>query len=86
MYYTYILKQKDKNHFYIGSTENLRKRIEEHDKGHTKSTGGRIWELHCYFAFRNEKNARNLERYLKTGSGRAFTKRHFKFQCDEALA
>jgi hypothetical protein len=35
------------------------------------------WKLECYFAFGCETLARDFEKYLKSGSGRAFAKRHF---------
>ena len=85
MFYTYILKQKDINHFYIGYTNNLKRRIEEHKSSETISTQGRLWNLYCYFVFPTKKLAEDFERYLKTGSGRAFSKRHFAFKIDEAL-
>jgi predicted GIY-YIG superfamily endonuclease len=86
MFYTYILKQDDADHFYVGFTSNLKHRVLEHAEGTTKSTSGRKWTLYCYFSFIDEKTARNFEVYLKTGSGRAFSKRRFGFKVDEALA
>ncbi len=84
MFYTYILKEKNKNHFYVGSTNNLKRRLEEHGIGINISTKNSCWQVYCYFAFLNEKVARKFEKYLKTGSGRAFSKRHFEFKVDEA--
>ncbi|MFA4873158.1 MAG: GIY-YIG nuclease family protein [Patescibacteria group bacterium] len=86
MFYTYILKEKQKHHFYVGSSNDLNERLQEHAQGLTRSTRGRVWNLYCYFAFPSETLARKFEQYLKTGSGRAFAKRHFEFQVDEALA
>ena len=84
MYYTYILKEINKNHFYIGSTKNLKRRFKEHYKNFNVSTRGRKWELYCYFAFKKEIICRNFEKYLKSGSGRSFSKKHFEFKIDEA--
>ncbi len=78
MFYTYILKEVDQNHFYVGSTNNLERRIEEHKQSKNRSTQGRNWELYCYFVFKKEYIARNFEIYLKSGSGRAFSKKHFQ--------
>jgi putative endonuclease len=36
------------------------------------------WELHVVIEFRDEPTAVRFERYLKSGSGRAFAKRHFE--------
>ena len=33
--------------------------------------------LYAYFAFRNKHIAYRFEKYLKSGSGRAFSKKHF---------
>lgn len=83
MFYTYILKQQGIEHFYVGSTHNLERRLQEHLAGLNISTRGRKWEIYCYFAFSNEVTCRNFEAYLKTGSGRAFAKKHFAFKIEE---
>jgi len=45
-YYTYILKSKIKDRYYIGSCSDLNKRIENHNLGHSRSTRGYIpWEI-----------------------------------------
>jgi predicted GIY-YIG superfamily endonuclease len=76
MYYVYILKCK--NGFYIGCTESLKERIERHKKGNVPATSSRLpLELEFYFAFKNKYKAFNFEKYLKSGSGRAFIKKHF---------
>ena len=77
MYFTYVLKEKNLNHYYVGSTKDLENRLSLHKLGKVKATKGRNWDLHYYFAFKNESICRNLEQYLKSGSGRAFCKRHF---------
>ncbi|MFC1721479.1 GIY-YIG nuclease family protein [Patescibacteria group bacterium] len=77
MYYVYILRMMDGKHFYVGSTNSLKKRLHEHFAGESISTRGRMWKLNCYFSFRKEVTARNFEKYLKSGSGRTFSKRHF---------
>ena len=84
MYYTYILKEVSKHHFYIGITNNLKRRTDEHKANLNISTRGRKWELYCYFAFKERLMAENFEKYLKSGSGRSFTKKHFEFKIDEA--
>ncbi|MEA2020651.1 MAG: GIY-YIG nuclease family protein [Patescibacteria group bacterium] len=59
--------------FYYGSTDNLKSRIKLHNDGKVESTRPhRPWDLVWYGAFQTEKEARNFEKYLKTGSGKAF--------------
>ncbi len=75
MHYVYILKCKDG--FYIGCTSDLKDRLHRHQKGQVPATAKRLpVELTTYFAFKNKHNAFNFEKYLKSGSGRAFLKKH----------
>lgn len=76
MYYVYSLKCKDG--YYVGCTNDLKDRLERHKKGKVQATENRLpVELNCYFVFQNKYTAYNFEKYLKSGSGRAFMKRHF---------
>ena len=76
MYYVYILFCSDKR-TYIGSTKDLKDRIKRHQLGYIPATKKRLpIKLVAYFAFRSESTARNFEQYLKSGSGRAFLKKH----------
>ena len=62
---------------YIGSTNDLKDRINRHIHGYIPATKRRLpINLQSYFAFTNEMIARNFEQYLKSGSGRAFLKKH----------
>lgn len=55
----------------------MKKRLREHNAGECKSTAeARPWAVDVAVFFRDEKKAHAFERYLKTGSGRAFSKRH----------
>lgn len=77
MYYVYILKCFD-NKPYTGCTNDLKDRIERHRKGHVPATKERRpVELINYFAFKDKYKAFEFEKYLKTGSGRAFINKHF---------
>ena len=83
MYYVYILWSSKSKIFYFGYTEDLNKRLGEHNKGLSKATKPhRPWILLFYSAFRNKKLAKDFERYLKSGSGKAFT---YKRLVDVAL-
>jgi putative endonuclease len=63
---------------YVGSTSNLKQRLKEHNEGRSPHTAKfHPWILVTYFAFANEKTANSFEKYLKSGSGRAFVNRHF---------
>ena len=80
MWYVYILKCFDAKS-YIGCTKDLKDRIVKHTKGYVFSTKHRRpVKLDYYFAFSNRYVAFKFEKYLKSGSGRAFTKRHFKLE------
>ena len=76
MYYVYIL-QCSNDSWYTGCTQNLRLRLTRHEKGHVPSTRKNLpVKLHAYVAISNKYTAFNFERYLKSGSGRAFLKKH----------
>ncbi len=73
MYYIYILKSSKSQILYYGYTEDLRKRVAEHNKGQSKLTKGhRPWKLVWYCAFVSKQRAKDFELYLKSGSGKAF--------------
>ncbi|MDP2638106.1 MAG: GIY-YIG nuclease family protein [Candidatus Levybacteria bacterium] len=75
-YYVYILKCKN-GLPYVGCTDDLRDRIRRHEKGFVPATKGlRPLKLISYFAFSNKYKAFQFEKYLKSGSGRAFIKKH----------
>ncbi len=76
MYYVYSLKCKDG--YYIGCTVNIKDRISRHKKGQISSTAKRLpVELSFFICFKDKNKAFKFEKYLKSGSGRAFIKRHF---------
>ena len=77
MYKVYILVSiKDKTR-YVGVTSDLVKRLKEHNSGETKSNKSRIpYKLIYYCSFHNKIKAYEFERYLKSSSGHAFTKKH----------
>jgi len=71
MYYVYILKSKKTGELYKGFTNDLKRRIKEHNCGHSKFTGNNgPWELMYYEAFNNKQDAQKEEMFLKTGKGR----------------
>ena len=78
MYYVYFL-QNENNELYYGSTNNLKRRLQEHNSGRTYYTKGRYWKLIYYEAYLSEKDARNRKKQLKLhGQAFAQTKRRIK--------
>jgi len=78
------LKMAD-GEYYVGSTNNLKRRIEEHTSGRAISTKWRLpVVLEAYIAVKSEMTARRLEKYLKTSSGKATLRK--RILPDEALA
>ena len=78
MYKVYILESlKDKSR-YIGTTIDLANRIQEHNRGETKSNKAKIpYKLIWYCGFSNKLRAYEFEKYLKSSSGHAFASKHF---------
>lgn len=75
MKYVYILESLDAEHFYVGLTDDLRTRLKKHNAGEVPHTSKfRPWRIKTYVAFNNEERAVAFEKYLKSGSGRAFAK------------
>jgi predicted GIY-YIG superfamily endonuclease len=75
----YILRSDaDPSRHYVGITNDLRDRLDWHNHGpcgHT--TNHRPWSTAVSLEFPTERAAARFEKYLKSGSGRAFAKRHF---------
>ena len=62
---------------YVGFTHDLKNRLKEHNGGestHTDKYGP--WQLMTYAVFDSKEKALAFEKYLKSGSGREFAKRH----------
>ncbi len=77
MKYVYILcSDAYPARFYTGITCELKARIAKHNAGDVPHTSKyRPWSLNTYIAFSDETKALAFERYLKSGSGRAFAKK-----------
>lgn len=75
MYYTYVLRSKKDGKLYVGFTKDLKRRLEEHNKGAAESTRNRRPLILVYYeASLIEKDAEKREKYFKTGFGRRFLK------------
>ena len=78
-YYVYILHNPQKNFIYIGYSTNLKNRFEEHNHGYSKSTKAYLpLELIHYESYRNKKDAKRREMYLKTNKGKTTIKTMLK--------
>lgn len=72
-FYTYVLESARDGRRYIGWTANLRRRIEEHERGNTVSTKQRKPLKLVYFeGCLHSEDAKRRENYLKTSQGRRF--------------
>lgn len=70
MHYTYVLKMIN-NKFYIGYTNDLKRRLQEHNGGHVNTTKKYLpIQLIFYEAFLNKKDAVRREEYFKTNKGK----------------
>jgi putative endonuclease len=82
-WFVYILRSLSRDFLYVGSTKDLTRRLREHEEGAVQSTKAhRPLVLAGYVAVPSEKKARELEKYFKTGSGKAVLKK--RILTDEA--
>jgi len=81
MYFVYCIRSINyPDQIYIGLTINLKKRLLNHNSGTTEyTTKYKPWKYVAYFAFENKDCAFDFERYLKSGSGRAFIAKRLLF-------
>jgi putative endonuclease len=77
-FYVYVLvSEADATQHYTGITRDLPSRLKEHNQGTCIYTARcRPWRIETAIAFRSKAKARAFEKYLKTGSGREFSRRH----------
>ena len=79
MKYVYLLQSiPHPEQRYVGLTANVESRLTDHNAGKSPHTSRfRPWKIVGYHAFVDEAKASAFEKYLKSGSGRAFSDRHF---------
>jgi predicted GIY-YIG superfamily endonuclease len=77
MWYVYIIRSTDyPKQEYTGATSDLKRRLKEHNAGKSTHTAKYApWELQCYIAFLEKHKALEFETYLKSHSGRAFSRK-----------
>jgi putative endonuclease len=77
MFYVYAVYNKQARKYYIGQSENLDQRIEQHNSRFYKSYTSRFpgkWELIYQESVATRSEALKREKSLKTGNGREFIK------------
>lgn len=76
--YVYILESLNRpQSYYVGLTDDLASRLAKHIAGEVPHTAKlKPWRIKSALAFRDRGRAADFERYLKSGSGRAFAKKH----------
>ena len=77
--FVYVLRsERDSARHYVGLTSDVAMRLTWHNAGQNAHTASnKSWLVVVAIEFTTETTARRFERYLKSGSGRAFAKRHF---------
>ena len=79
MFYTYILISEKDDKFYVGYTDNLKRRIKQHNNGDVESTKyRRPLKLIYYESCLNQKDAIHREKYLKTSFGKKYIRNRLK--------
>jgi putative endonuclease len=78
MFFVYVLADSTGSELYSGYTNNLKKRLEEHNRGGTHTTKGKLWKCIYYEACLNKKDALRREHYLKTTQGKRLLKLRLK--------
>ena len=76
----YILKSDgDPSRYYTGLTSDMGARLDAHNAGRVPHTAnGKPWIIDVVVEFRDERRAVAFKKYLKSGSGYAFAKRHLR--------
>ena len=83
MHYVYILQSlSHPDKYYVGCTDDVAERLRQHNSGQAESQSRHtsiwgLWELMVQVGFQDRAKAFAFEKYLKSGSGRAFAKKHF---------
>ena len=77
--FVYVIRSDSHRRCYVGLGLNVEARLKEHNAGKTRSTRPyRPWGLVTWFERESLKEARALEKWLKSGVGKEYIKRHWK--------
>ncbi|MBI4119987.1 MAG: GIY-YIG nuclease family protein [Parcubacteria group bacterium] len=78
MYFVYVLKSLKNGDVYVGSTDNVNKRLRQHNYGKVRSTKFyRPWKLLEYREFQTRSEAVRYERFLKTSQQKEMLKHKY---------
>ena len=79
MHFVYILESVNApTRYYVGMTTDPERRLDEHNSGKSAHTNKhKPWKVSVCIGFSDKTKATAFECYMKSGSGRAFSKRHF---------
>ncbi len=78
MFYVYVLRSQRDSTLYIGHTQDLARRLQQHNRGHERSTRAkRPFALLLFERFETRAAARTREKYYKSGFGREILKASF---------
>ncbi len=73
MFSVYAIKSKKKRYIYVGLTNNLERRLKQHNNGRSRTTSPyKPFELIYSEVFGTRIEARKREKYLKSGQGKDF--------------
>lgn len=77
MYFTYILLSSSKTKTYVGHTNDLKRRLEEHNSGRSTFTNRyKPWSIIYEECHSSENQAILKEKYFKSAAGRRWIKKH----------
>ncbi len=82
-YFVYAIKSEVDGRIYVGMSEDVERRLSEHNKGKTRSTKGyRPWIKIYQEALPSRADARKREVFLKSGQGKEYLKKWFRSSTD----
>lgn len=72
MWYVYVLRSARDKELYIGATDDISRQLSQHNSGEIEATKDKVpLILEAFIAVKDQVKAGKLERYFKTGAGRA---------------
>jgi putative endonuclease len=76
MFFVYAISSTARNYIYVGLTDDFDRRLHQHNMGYNKTTKPyRPFHVLLVESYPTRIKAREREKYLKTGQGKAFLKR-----------
>src|SRR4051812_3504769 len=82
MYKVYVLENSDDKGWYIGQTDDIDRRLKQHNNGNggrtTKMKSG-PWKLIYAEAYCDKRDALGREKFLKSGSGHTYLKKQMRY-------